>query len=158
MRRVFLSRNIEGALGADRVLIGGGGGVAATFVGSARALAKHGLTQPLRRIVLDLAAPTAAGGGECPALLLLRRPVLCALAPELVWQGGGAHGDLMSLAERRRTSAGGDHGIDHGIDHHQNWLRFPYVSAILRSHDLPPHPHLGWQVTASRADVAGRRP
>jgi hypothetical protein len=84
-----------------RVLIGGGG-VAATFVGSARALAKHGLTQPLRRIVLSLAAPTAAGGGERPALLR-RRPVLCALAPEPVWQWRGAAPAQAALA-RMATS------------------------------------------------------
>ena len=30
---------------------------------------------------------------------------------------------------------------DNGIDHKKNWLRFSYGSTLLRSHDLPSHPH-----------------
>jgi hypothetical protein len=28
------------------------------------------------------------------------------------------------------------------IGHHKNWLRFPYVFTLVRSHDLPPHPYV----------------
>jgi hypothetical protein len=50
--------------------------------------------------------------------------------------GRGLSGGLTCVAPHG-TGAGGDNGIDHD----KNWLRFPYVSIVLRSHDLHPEPY-----------------
>jgi hypothetical protein len=47
-------------------------------------------------------------------------------------------------------------GGDHGIDHHKNWLRFPYVSIILRSPYLPLHPYSNVRACTKRQATSCR--
>jgi hypothetical protein len=54
---------------------------------------------------------------------------------------------------REDTGAGGDNGVDHN----NNWLRFPYDSTFLRSHDLQPHPYEQCGYRSSAQVVRGRR-
>jgi hypothetical protein len=48
-------------------------------------------------------------------------------------------------------------GEDNGIDHKKNWLRFPYDSTVLRSHDLHPHPYSYLACARATEDVADER-
>jgi hypothetical protein len=61
------------------------------------------------------------------------------------------HNDMTYL--HHNTGAGGDNGIDH----HENWLRFPYDSTVLRSHDLHPHPYM-WGTAPHHADISPHSP
>ena len=44
----------------------------------------------------------------------------------------------------------------HGTDQHKHWLRFPYESTFLRSHDLHPHLYHSWFALLCHAPPCAR--